>query len=47
MIAKEAKEKQGTRTDLQPNLSDKLPKSEKKDTREELGKVAGVSGKTE
>ena len=43
VIAERAKKRQGTRTDLN-NIPEKLP--ECKDSRDILGKMAGVSGKT-
>ena len=42
LIAAKAKERQGTRTDIKETF----PESEKQQTRDKLGKIAGVSGKT-
>jgi ParB family chromosome partitioning protein len=42
---KEAKGRQGTRTDL-PQHSGKLPESDKGDTRDKIGPAVGMSGRT-
>ena len=44
MEKKEAKERQGTRTDLQ--LVGKFPTSKKVQTRDKLGQAVGMSGRT-
>lgn len=43
-LSKEAKERQGERIDLKNNIGEKLPQSER--VRDQLGELAGVSGKT-
>ena len=42
-LSKEAKERQGERVDLKDNIVEKLPQST---VRDQLGEIAGVSGKT-
>ncbi len=42
-LSKEAKERQGERVDLKNNIVEKLPQST---VRDQLGEIAGVSGKT-
>ena len=47
-LAQEAKERQGERNDIKENIKDKCPESDKKEmqVRDQLGEIAGVSGKT-
>jgi len=46
ILEKQAKERQGARTDLKQNILANLPKCEKINIREDLAKEAGISGNT-